>query len=73
LRFYRYLSVLSAILLLVPASGISQDLDGPNHVFTDPLLDHMVGAWHLSGKVMGRNADHLVEASWVLNHQCANP
>jgi hypothetical protein len=55
--------------LLFPAASISQDLDGPSHVFSDPLLDHMVGVWHLSGKVMGRNADHLVEVNWILNHQ----
>jgi len=45
------------------------ELDGPQHIFHDSLLDNMVGTWKLSGKVMGRNADHTVQAEWTLNHQ----
>jgi hypothetical protein len=62
-------SVLAILLLVLPISALSQDLDGPNHVFRDSLLDNMAGTWHLTGKIMGRSADHLVEAEWVLNHQ----
>jgi hypothetical protein len=66
----RYLPfVICLVLLLSPASAISQDLDGPNHAFTDALLDNMTGLWNLTGKVMGRTADHTVEVEWVLNHQ----
>ena len=60
---------LTILLLSAPISAFTQDLDGPAHVFKDSLLDNMVGTWNLTGKVMGRNADHLVEADWVLNHQ----
>lgn len=35
----------------------------------DDLVDHMVGAWILSGQVMGREAHHDVQAEWVLHHQ----
>jgi hypothetical protein len=45
------------------------ELDGPQHTFRDPLLDNLVGTWKLTGKVMGRNASHTVQAEWVLNHQ----
>jgi hypothetical protein len=55
--------------ILLPNSAVSQDFDGPHHVFSDPLLDNMTGAWNLTGKVMGRSADHVVEVEWVLNHQ----
>jgi Protein of unknown function (DUF1579) len=57
------------LLLLLPASAVTQDLDGPTHIFRDSLLDNMVGTWNLTGKILGRNADHLVEVEWVLNHQ----
>jgi hypothetical protein len=60
---------LAALLLGVSNSAPSQDLDGPTHVFRDPLLDNMVGTWNLAGNVVGRPATHLVEAEWVLNHQ----
>ena len=45
------------------------ELDGPKHTLQDPLLDQMVGAWKLTGKVVGRNAEHSVTVEWVLNHQ----
>jgi hypothetical protein len=35
----------------------------------DDLVDHMIGAWKLQGRVMGRDAHHDVDVEWVLNHQ----
>jgi hypothetical protein len=35
----------------------------------DDLVDHMIGAWKLTGQVMNNDAHHEVEATWVLNHQ----
>jgi hypothetical protein len=29
--------------LFAAVTGFSQDLDGPKHIFSDALLDHMVG------------------------------
>jgi len=35
----------------------------------DDLIDHMAGAWTLTGQVMGHDAHHDLQAEWVLNHQ----
>lgn len=63
-----------ALIFLWLTAGIAlpqepAELDGPKHILQDPLLDPMVGAWKLTGKVVGRNAEHSVDAEWVLNHQ----
>jgi hypothetical protein len=68
-RFWRFCAALALWIVLIPASAISQDLDGPKHVFRDPLLDNLAGTWNLKGKILGHDADHIVEAEWVLNHQ----
>jgi hypothetical protein len=65
----RFSAFLVFPFVLSPISAISQGFDGPNRVFTDLLLDNMTGTWSVSGKVMGRTADHTVEPEWVLNHQ----
>jgi hypothetical protein len=65
---YRVTRVL-VLLLLSLATCTAQDLDGPKHIFTDPLLENLVGEWTLTGKVAGRTADHTVQAEWILNHQ----
>jgi len=62
-------ATIALLLLAMPWASMGQDLDGPTHVFNDSLLDNMVGSWNLTGKVLGRRADHVVEAEWVLNHQ----
>lgn len=68
-----FLHILLIVLLLVPLSATSsatgQDLDGPTHVFRDSLLANMTGTWNLTGKILGHNANHVVEVEWVLNHQ----
>jgi hypothetical protein len=53
---------------LVPTATRPQETDGPQKIFPDELLDHMVGDWHLSGSALGEAADHHV-VEWVLNHQ----
>jgi hypothetical protein len=65
----RLVTALLLALLFLPVATISQDLDGPTHIFRDTLLDNMTGSWNLSGKILGRPADHLVQGEWVLNHQ----
>lgn len=70
MAFARWLAVsLTFALALLPNPAFSQSLDGPSHVFADSLFDNMTGTWNLTGKVMGRDASHTVEAEWVLNHQ----
>src|SRR5712664_381277 len=63
--------LLLTLLIVICAAVVafSQDLDGPKHVFSDALLDHMVGNWKLTGNVMGRAAEQNVSVEWVLNHQ----
>ena len=34
----------------------------------DDLVDHMAGAWTLTGPVMGHDAHHDLQAEWALNH-----
>jgi hypothetical protein len=55
--------------LPIPIVTRPQEADGPQKIFHDELLDHIVGDWHLSGSVMGEAADHQVKVEWVLNHQ----
>lgn len=61
--------LVASIALWAAVASFSQDLDGPKHVFSDALLDHMVGNWKLTGNVMGQAAEHTVSVEWVLNHQ----
>jgi hypothetical protein len=57
------------IALSPAAAGFGQDPDGPKYIFSDALLDHLVGNWKLTGNVMGRATEHSVAVEWVLNHQ----
>jgi len=66
-RFVPLVVLLTAFL--VPIMTRAQEVDGPQKIFHDELLAHMVGDWHLSGSVMGEAADHQVKVEWVLNHQ----
>ena len=54
-------AVLFCLSLLPLFSQDQSEMDGPQHVFQDALLDNLKGTWKLSGKVMGRVADHTVE------------
>ena len=60
---------LLALALMLPGGLFGQSLDGPNHIFSDDLLEHLAGKWSLTGDIAGRKATHSVEAEWVLNHQ----
>lgn len=42
----------------------------PEKPFTDPLLDGLVGDWHVSRRLgSGRTAENTLHVEWVLNHQ----
>ncbi len=59
-------------LALAGAAASGQEplpLDGPHRPLDDPLLDHLVGSWRLSGTVQGEPVEQALEARWVLNHQ----
>ncbi len=68
-------TLLFVFLAISGGSGDAQDqapaLDGPKQIFHDELLDKMVGSWNLTGKIMGRTANHSVEAGWFLNRRLA--
>lgn len=46
-----------------------EEIDGRNRPFHDPLLERLVGTWHVRGTVVGRPLEHRCEAEWSLNHQ----
>ena len=50
-RFVPLVVLLTAFL--VPIMTRPQEVDGPQKIFHDELLAHMVGDWHLSGSVYG--------------------
>jgi len=47
----------------------SEPLDGRNRIFSDELLDNLVGNWKLTRKIRGQTVENTVKAEWVLNHQ----
>ena len=53
------------IAALTPMHALAQGLPE----WHDDLVDHLAGAWTITGQVMGRDAHHDVQAEWVLNHQ----
>jgi hypothetical protein len=61
-----------AALALLTVSANAEDTalsDGANAMFADPLLDKMVGHWTMTGTLLGRPANHTVDAQWILGHQ----
>jgi hypothetical protein len=69
-KFIPLVAFLTSFLFpIVSRAQETPNFDGPQNIFHDDLLDHMVGDWHLSGSVMGETADHHVHVEWVLNHQ----
>jgi hypothetical protein len=59
----------SLVLASTTAFGGPPPLDGAGVTFEDPLLDHLVGTWAVSGTIVGRPVQHRVTADWVLGHQ----
>jgi len=57
-------TVATLVIFLMPARLAAQA-----ELVRDPLMDHLVGDWILTGKIAGRDAHHDVKASWVLNRQ----
>ena len=44
--------------------------DGRGGQFSDPLLDHLLGDWHVIRRFgSGRTVENMVHVEWVLNHQ----
>jgi hypothetical protein len=58
--------ITSLILLLLFSASPSFSQSAP---VNDPLLDHMVGRWTLTGSIDKQATTHDVEVKWVLNRQ----
>jgi hypothetical protein len=60
----------SSLLAAVASLPAQETADGRGSQFLDPLLDHLVGDWHVTRRFgSGRTAQNTVHAEWVLNHQ----
>ncbi|HVP52808.1 MAG TPA: hypothetical protein VMT05_11895 [Terriglobales bacterium] len=59
---------LLAVLLIAALTSLPAAAQAPPE-WHDDFVDHMAGAWALTGQVVGRDAHHDVQAEWVLNHQ----
>jgi hypothetical protein len=54
-----------AFFILLSVSTLAQQ----PATFQDPLLDHFVGPWVLTGTIGGAATTHDVDVAWVLGHQ----
>ena len=54
-----------AVSFLIPIFVLAQQ----PATFQDPLLDHFVGKWVLTGTIGGAATTHDVDVAWVLGHQ----
>ncbi len=60
------LLILTALLtVFAPVRSYAQTPAG----WRDDLVDHLTGTWKTEGQIVGRDANHEVQAEWVLNHQ----
>lgn len=63
---------LLSCLFVVPRDkivGADDPLEGPQTIFKDDLIEHLVGRWKLTRKIRGKEAENTLQAEWVLNHQ----
>ena len=55
--------VFGLIIMVLSATAFPVE----THV-SDPLLDHLIGRWVLSGTIAGKKTTHDVSVEWVLKH-----
>ena len=67
----RKLTFVLALMAAVPAGAqnVKAPLDGQKRQFFDDLLDHLRGAWTMTGQILGQPVTHRVTSEWTLNHQ----
>ena len=53
--------------LIAAFATLSASVSAETPVPPDPLLEHLVGHWTLSGTIAGKETTHEVTADWVLN------
>ena len=53
-----------ALLLSLGTPAMAQQT-----TFQDPLLDHKIGSWVMTGTIAGQEITHDLEIEWILAHQ----
>lgn len=56
-------------ILVVVVCSFTRPTSAAAPVYTDPLLDRLVGTWVLRGQIARKDTTHDVVAEWVLDHQ----
>jgi hypothetical protein len=60
-----FLLLAVSAVVLFQSSAMAQTPSG----WHDDVVERLEGTWKVGGQVMGRDAHHVVQAEWVLNHQ----
>src|ERR1700721_835047 len=58
-----------AALLLAPMLGAQNIPNRPQPPVQSELLDQLVGAWDITGTILGMPVHERADAEWVLSHQ----
>jgi hypothetical protein len=58
-----------AFITISPLARAEETVDGRGYPFQDPLLENLVGRWHVTRTMPSRTAENMVQAEWVLEHQ----
>lgn len=61
--------LLLLLILTIPLTLIGQDKPCDPQLFSDNLLDKLVGEWKITGQIGGDPVENNFDAKWVLNHQ----
>jgi hypothetical protein len=56
-------------LLAIVLCSFTRPAFAESTVYSDPLLDHLIGTWVLRGNIAHRPTTHDVVAEWVLGHE----
>jgi len=64
-----FLITIVAVLFSHSLNGETKTWEGDSKVFTDDLLDKMVGKWDLKGLMGNKELHQSVSVEWTLNHQ----
>lgn len=67
----QFFAVILCLFLLTPGKQVSaQDTTKcKESIFTDQLLEKIIGQWVVTGQIGKDNINYNFKASWVLNHQ----
>ena len=57
------------VILAVVVCSFTRPASAEPAVYTDPLLDRLIGNWVLRGQIAHKETTHDVVAEWVLGHE----